>query len=205
MLKPVEDDIWQVGCQNESLEMTILGLSTERGLVRFLHFTGFSQITIELGVNTQVQTYAQIPIHAQIPAYVQLPALFQPHVPLQPSTHLHRSQAPISIAAKCLTQPQFLSLLCSAETLTISTSQVLFLRTVMRWPCLIFRPQVSWRPEVKHIGRIILHQQSPFSSYIFYSPVPVSAPLTLTIPVLLDPRSCDLSSSDYYSSVISLV
>ena len=47
-----------------------------------------------VSVNTQVQTYAQIPIRALIPAYVQLPALFQPCVPLQPSTHLHHSQAP---------------------------------------------------------------------------------------------------------------
>ena len=125
--------------------------------------------------------------------------------PLYSSLVFHCSQVPISVAAKHLTQPRFPSLPCSAEMLTISTSQVIFPRMVMRQLCSIFRPQVSWWPEVKYIGRIILHQQSPFNSYIFYSPVPVSTPLTLTIPILLDPRSCDLSSSDYYSSMISLV
>ena len=124
---------------------------------------------------------------------------------LYSSLVFHHSQAPISVSAKRLTQPRFPSLPCSAKTLTISTSQVMFLGAVTRWPCLIFRPQIPWWPEVKHIGRIILHWQSPFNSYKFYSPVPVSTPLTLTIPILLDPRSCDLSGLDYYSSVISLV
>ena len=55
-------------------------------------------------VNTQIQTHAQIPFCAQIRTCVQLPALFQPRVLSQPSTHLHHSQAPISITAKHLTQ-----------------------------------------------------------------------------------------------------
>ena len=124
---------------------------------------------------------------------------------LYSSLVFHCSQAPISVVAKRLTQPWFPSLLCLAKMLTIPTSQVIFPGAVMRQLRSIFQPQVSWRPEVKYIGRVILHQQSPFNPYNFYSPIPVSTPLTLTIPVLLDPRSCDLSSSDYYSSMISLV
>ena len=112
--------------------------------------------------------------------------------PLYSSLMFHCSQAPISITAKRLTQPRFLSFPCSAKTLTISASQVSFPRTVMRQLHSTFWPQVSWRPETKYIGRIILHQQSPFNPYLFYSPIPVSTPLTLTIPVLLDPKSCDL-------------
>ena len=77
------------------------------------------------------------------------------------------SQVPISITAKHLTQPWFPSLPCSAETLTISTSQVIVPRVVTRQPRSIFRPQVSWWPEVKYIGRVVLHQHFPIQSLYF--------------------------------------
>ena len=102
---------------------------------------------------------------------------------LYSSLMFHCSQAPISVTAKRLTQPQFPSFLWLAKRLTIPTSQVSFPRMVMRWLHLTFLPQLSWLPEDKYIGRIIPHQQSLFNSYIFYSPVPVSTPLTLTIPI----------------------
>ena len=105
--------------------------------------------------------------------------------PLYSSLVFHHSQTTISITAKHLTQPRFPSFPCLAEMLTISASQLSFPRMVMRQTCLTFQPQVSWRLEVKYIGRIILHQQSPFNPYLFYSPVPVSTPLTLTIPIYL--------------------
>ena len=127
------------------------------------------------------------------------------------------SQAPISITAKHLAQPQFPSLPCSAKMLTISTGQVIFPRAVTRRPHLIFRPQVSWWPEVEYIGRIVLHQQFPIQflyflliHYCFNTPdphhphstwllTPKPKPTPRSIPT---PRFQPMSSYPLYSSLM---
>ena len=120
---------------------------------------------------------------------------------LYSSLVFHCSQVPISVTTKCLAQPRFLSILHSwLRHSSLPAGHVSVLKTVMRRLHSTFWPYVPWRLKVKYIGRIILHQQSPFNSYPFFSPIPVSTSLTLTIPVYLT-----LPSSDYYSSVISLV
>ena len=149
-------------------------------------------VACRLFVNTQAQT------HVQIPAYVQLPALFQPCVPSQPSTHLRCNQAPcpatISINPPCL-----------AEMLTISHKPRIISKDsnevamfYLSAPCtLATGSQVYWKdhyPSTVSIQFLPLLLTHP----CFNTPDPHH-------PHLLDPRSCDLSSSDYCSSMISLV
>ena len=146
-------------------------------------------------VDIQVQTYAQIPIHAQIPAYVQLPTLFQPHVPSQPSAHLHCSQVPhpatISIVpvlgqdTNHFHKPSIISEEGN-KTAVFALSAPVILAT---------GSQVYWKD----------HSPSIVPIQFLHFLLTCSCFNTPDHPCLLDPRSCDLSSLDYYSSMISLV
>ena len=163
------------------------------------HFWHFYACHLPLpSINTQARTHTQIHIHAQIPAYVQLPTLFQPRVLSQPSAHLHCNQAPYS--GMISVDPPFL-----AETLIItrrpciisedSNEAAAFYLSALH--TLVARSQVYWKD----------HSPSPVS--IYFLPLLLTHPCFNTSdphpPCLLDPRSCDPSSSDYYSSMISLV
>ena len=118
--------------------------------------------------------------------------------PLYSSLMFHHSQVPC---------PAMISIIppCSAETLTISRKPSIISKDgnevaplYLLAPCtLVTRSQVYWR------------DHSPSTVSIQFLPLLLTCPCFNTPdphhPRLLDPRSCDLSSSDYCSSVISLV
>ena len=141
-----------------------------------------------LAVNTQTQT------HTQIPAYVQLPTLFQPCVLSQPSTHLCHNQAPCP--ATISVDPPVL-----AETLIITHR--LCIISVGGNEAAVFYP--SSLHTLATGSQLCWKDRSPSSVPLFLLTCPCFNTPDSYHPCLLDPRSCDLSSSDYYSSVISLV
>ena len=151
-----------------------------------------------VNVNTQAQTLAQIHIHTQIPAYVQLPALFQPHVPLQQSAHLCCNQAPGP--ATISVNPPVL-----AETLIIPHR--LCIISVDGNEVAMFYP--SALHTLATGSQLYRKDHSPSLVSIYFLPLLLTHPCFNTPdphhPCLLDPRSCDPSSLEYYSSVISLV
>ena len=129
-------------------------------------------------VNTQAQTHAKIHIHAQIPAYVQLPTLFQPHVPLQPRSHLHCNKVPgpatisvdLPVSAKALIITRRLCII-SVDGNEAAVFYLLALHT------LATRSQPS---------RKVNPPSSVSTCFLpLLSSVPVSTPLTLTIPMYL--------------------
>ena len=103
---------------------------------------------------------------------------------LYSSLVFHHSQAPISIAIKCLAQPRSLPALQSQlRHYSSPAGYVLFLQTVMgQPPSTLYAP---WQLEVNYVRRIILHHQFPFSSHPHSSPIPVSTSLIPTIPIYL--------------------
>ena len=135
-------------------------------------------------VNTQTWTYTQIHAYAQIPAFFQLPVLFQPCVPSQSSAHPHHSQASC-LATSSIDPPssaEMTPITCGLCTISIGSNGV--------------ATQDLAGPYTLATGRRLHrkdHSPSPvfFSLHPHFSTIPVSTPLTLIIPALLDPRSCD--------------
>ena len=149
-------------------------------------------------VNTQAQTHAQIHIHAQIPAYVQLPALFQPCVLSQPSAHLHHNQAPCPATIS-------IDLPVSAEALIITRRLCIISidgnEVAMFYLSALRTPATGSQPSRK--------VNSPSSVSTYFLPLPIIRPCFNTPdprhPHVSNPRSHDLSSLDYYSTMIFLV
>ena len=121
---------------------------------------------------------------------------------LYSSLVFHCSQAPISVAAKRLTQPLFLPPPSSAEALLITRRLCIISADSNRAATL---DPLGLRTLMTGSGPYWKHH-SPSSVFFQISPSLLTCSCS-TIPdpyhsCLFDPRSCDLSGSNYYSSMI---
>ena len=118
--------------------------------------------------------------------------------PLYSSLVFCRSQVPISVTAKCLTQPRFLSFPCPAEKLTISEDGNEAATFDLSAPIILAtRSQVYWKDHSPSTG--------PIQSLYFLRTHSCFNTPTLTIPIPPDPGSHDLSVLDYCLSIVPLV
>ena len=154
----------------------------------FLLLTGWAQVL-------------SIPRPKSIPRSKSTPrSKSKPRYPLYSSLMFHCSQSPISITAKHPCQ-FMIPLIFHPQPKHCSPliHYVMLLQAMMRWPHSAFQVHTPWQLVVTHSRRLTTHHHFSFIPYPFL--LPVSTSLTLTV----NPRSCGLSVLDYYLFVDSLV